>query len=83
VHAKTQAGGGDISEATKTNCSRPLDDKEVARFVRVQREANGWTQDTLAALSRLNVRTIQRVEDGQPSNLDTRRALARAFELGV
>jgi transcriptional regulator with XRE-family HTH domain len=81
VHDKTSREG-DSTDATKTNCSRPLDDKEVADFVRIQRDANGWTQDTLAELSGLNVRTIQRVEDGQPSTLDTRRALARAFELG-
>jgi hypothetical protein len=30
-------------------------------------------------LARLNERTIQRVENGEPSTLDTRRALARAF----
>jgi transcriptional regulator with XRE-family HTH domain len=80
VYAKTTADGD--AEVTKTNCSRPLNDKEVARFVRIQRDANGWTQDTLAELSGLSVRTIQRVEDGQPSNIDTRRALARAFQLG-
>jgi hypothetical protein len=32
-------------------------------------------------VSRLSIRTIQRVESGEPSNADTRRALARAFEL--
>jgi hypothetical protein len=32
-------------------------------------------------LSRLTVRTIQRVEAGQPSNLDTRRALALGFQI--
>jgi hypothetical protein len=33
----------------------------------------------LAGLAGLTERTIQRVEDGQPSSLDTRRAIARAF----
>lgn len=35
----------------------------------------------MSAISGLNVRTIQRVEQGQVASLDTRRALARAFEL--
>ena len=35
----------------------------------------------LAEISRLNLRTIQRVENGEPSNGDTRRALALAFDL--
>ncbi|RFB79111.1 helix-turn-helix domain-containing protein [Methylovirgula sp. 4M-Z18] len=59
--------------------ARPLTIAEIANFVRAQREANGWSQETLAEISRLNVRTIQRVEDGQPSSVDTRRALASAF----
>ena len=41
----------------------------------------GWSQETLAELSGLTVRTIQRVEAGQTSSLDTRRALARGFEI--
>ena len=40
-----------------------------------------WSQETLADLSGLSVRTVQRVERGEPSGLDTRRALARAFGL--
>ncbi len=59
---------------------RPLTPTEIATFVRARREANGWSQDTLASLAGVNIRTIQRVEDGQPSSLDTRRALARAFQ---
>ena len=59
---------------------RPLDPVEVGIFVRTRREFNGWSQETLAEISRLSVRTVQRVEDGQPSSIDTRRALARAFE---
>jgi transcriptional regulator with XRE-family HTH domain len=59
---------------------RPLIPAEIAAFVRARREATGWSQDTLASLAGLNIRTVQRVEDGQPSSLDTRRALARAFQ---
>nr|WP_110140946.1 helix-turn-helix transcriptional regulator [Bordetella bronchiseptica] len=39
-----------------------------------------WSQEQLAAVSGLNARTIQRVEQGLSASLDTRRALARAFE---
>ena len=59
---------------------RPLSPIEIGVFVRARREANGWSQETLAELSGLSARTIQRVEDGQPSSVDTRRALARGFE---
>ena len=59
---------------------RPLEPEEIGIFVRARREANGWSQDTLAELSDLNIRTIQRVEDGQATNQVTRRALARAFD---
>ncbi|NLS20320.1 helix-turn-helix domain-containing protein [Rhizobium sp. P40RR-XXII] len=59
---------------------RPLTASEIATFVRAKRDANGWSQETLAELSGLNVRTVQRVEDGQPSSTDTRRAIARAFD---
>ena len=53
---------------------------DLATFVRNHRESRGWTQDTLADLARVNVRTIQRVEDGEPSSVHTRRAIASAFE---
>jgi transcriptional regulator with XRE-family HTH domain len=39
-----------------------------------------WSQETLAELSGLTPRTVQRVESGQPSSIDTRRAIARAFK---
>src|SRR3546814_9204099 len=44
------------------------------------REMRQWSQEQLAAISGLNVRTIQRVEQGLSASLDTSRALARAFE---
>jgi transcriptional regulator with XRE-family HTH domain len=45
------------------------------------REGRQWSQDTLSALTKLSLRTIQRVESGEPSSAETRRALALAFEL--
>jgi len=54
---------------------------EVAFMVKAFREAHGWTQETLAELSGVAPRTIQRIECGDPSSVDSRRALARAFEM--
>ena len=58
---------------------RLLTPHELAGLVRVFRDLRQWSQETLAELSCLSVRTVQRVERGEPSDLDTRRALARAF----
>ena len=42
--------------------------------------ATSQSQEQLGEISGLSARTVQRVEEGKPSSLDTRRALARAFE---
>jgi transcriptional regulator with XRE-family HTH domain len=52
---------------------------EMALCVRLLRDVRHWSQEQLAAISGLNVRTIQRVEQAEPASFDTRRALARAF----
>ena len=54
--------------------------QELSQIIRILREMRKWSQETLSAVSGLSVRTVQRVEKGEPSDLDTRRALARAFE---
>lgn len=54
--------------------------EEIGRAVKDFRTAFGWTQETLAELSGLQTRTIQRVEQGQPTSTDTRQAVARAFK---
>jgi transcriptional regulator with XRE-family HTH domain len=59
----------------------PGSPSELGLFIKLYRENRGWTQSTLAELSRLTERTIQRVENGEPSSVVTRRALARAFEI--
>ena len=41
----------------------------------------GWSQEQLAHLSGLNVRTIQRVEKGQSVGLETLKSLAAVFEI--
>ncbi|CAN7287492.1 helix-turn-helix transcriptional regulator [Caballeronia sp. LjRoot31] len=59
---------------------RLLTPAELAFLIKVFREMRQWSQEQLADISGLNVRTIQRAEKGEPASLDTRRALARAFE---
>ena len=54
---------------------------EVATVVKMFRKMRGWSQDTLATLARLEVRTVQRVERGERSSLDTKRAICAAFGL--
>lgn len=53
---------------------------ELAEVVKLVRSARGWSQEQLAEIAGVTVRTVQRVEHGEPSGLDTRRALARAFD---
>lgn len=64
-------------QATKPRVLTPT---ELGLCVRLFREMRQWSQEQLAEISGLNVRTVQRVEQGQAASLDTRRALARAFE---
>jgi len=52
----------------------------LIRKLRVER---GWSQETLADISGLSVRTIQRLERGGNASLDTLGALAAAFEVDV
>jgi XRE family transcriptional regulator, regulator of sulfur utilization len=50
----------------------------IIRKLRLQR---GWSQEHLAALTGVNVRTIQRLERGAKMSLETRAALAAVFEV--
>ena len=47
--------------------------------VRRLREQRAWSQEQLAELAGLSVRTVQRVETGNGASLETRMALAAAF----
>jgi transcriptional regulator with XRE-family HTH domain len=46
--------------------------------LRLQR---GWSQEQLAELSGLSVRTIQRIERGQPASIESLKALGAAFAI--
>jgi len=59
---------------------RLMTPKEIGTIVQILRESRQWSQETLAELSKRSVRTIQRVERGEPSDIDSRRAIAIAFE---
>lgn len=64
----------------QTDSMRLMTPKEIGNIVQILREHRQWSQETLAELSKRSVRTIQRVERGEPSDTDTRRAIARTFE---
>lgn len=64
----------------QTDTSRVLTAGELAEVIKLSRHYKQWSQEQLAALSGLSVRTIQRVERGEPSDFDTRRAPASALE---
>lgn len=48
--------------------------------LRLQR---GWSQEQLADVSGLSVRTVQRLERGQPGSLESLNALAAVFEIDL
>jgi len=48
----------------------------IVRKLRLQR---GWSQEQLAELSGLSVRTIQRLERGKQAGLEKYRSLASVF----
>lgn len=52
----------------------------VVRKLRLQR---GWSQDQLAELMDVSVRTVQRLERGQKPSLETARSLAAVFEVDI
>ena len=49
--------------------------------LRELRAARQWSQDQLASLSGLNLRTIQRLESGAKVSTESLRALAAVFEV--
>lgn len=52
----------------------------IVRKLRLQR---GWSQDQLAQMSGLNIRTIQRIERGQKASLESLKSLAAVFEIDI
>lgn len=54
--------------------------KELVKKLRSERS---WSQDQLATISGLSIRTIQRVESEGSGSLESKRALAAAFDINV
>ena len=52
-----------------------------AERIRAMRLDNGWTQDQLAEMCGVSVRTIQRIEKGGVASLDTTSALAAVLKV--
>jgi transcriptional regulator with XRE-family HTH domain len=52
----------------------------IVRKLRLQR---GWSQEHLAEISDLSVRTIQRIERGQKAGLESLKALASVFDIDL
>lgn len=52
----------------------------IVRKLRLQR---GWSQEQLAQMSGLSVRTIQRIERGQKAGLESLKSLASVFEVDL
>jgi transcriptional regulator with XRE-family HTH domain len=50
-------------------------------LIRAERESRAWTQEQLAALTGLGVRTIQRVEATGIASAETAAALSAVFEI--
>jgi len=52
-------------------------------IVKKLRLKRGWSQQQLATMTGLNVRTIQRIERGRIPSLESQKALASVFEIGI
>jgi transcriptional regulator with XRE-family HTH domain len=60
------------------------DDMKVNRsLILVLRNQRSWSQDELAVAAGLNLRTVQRIERSGSASLQSRKALAAAFNIDV
>lgn len=71
-----------MSEVETNTVLRVPTSNEIALMCRLCREARGWTQEVLAEVAQVTVRTVQRIERGEGANKHTLRALAGAFGAG-
>lgn len=55
----------------------------MSNKIKALRLSRAWSQEQLAELSSLSVRTIQRIENGGQASLETLSAIAAAFDLNV
>ena len=57
--------------------------KETGMLVQKLRLQHGWSQEDLAELCALSVRTIQRIERGHAASAESLKALASVFEIDL
>jgi XRE family transcriptional regulator, regulator of sulfur utilization len=61
--------------------SKNKSNRILVMLVRKLRLKKGWSQEQLAELTSLSVRTIQRIERGQKPGLESAKSLASVFEV--
>ena len=54
-----------------------------AELVRKLRKEKSWSQDELALVSGLNLRTVQRIEKEASTSLQSKKSLASAFDINI
>ncbi len=54
-----------------------------AELILSLRTARGWSQEELARASGLNLRTVQRIENTAAASLQSKRAIASAFDINL
>ncbi len=52
-------------------------------IVKNLRKQKNWTQEQLAIMCGLSIRTIQRIESGQSASLESLKSLASVFEIEI
>ena len=60
-----------------------MDMRIDSRKIRAERETRAWSQEHLATVSGLGLRTIQRIEKTGAASFESARALAAVFEVSV
>jgi len=58
-------------------------DSPIAKNVAAFRTRRHWTQEALAAATKLSPRTIQRIERGEPASVETLLSIAGALDVSV
>ena len=58
-------------------------DNVNVRDLKQMRLERHWSQDQLAAMSGLSIRTIQRIENGENAGLESLKSLAAVFEINI
>lgn len=60
-----------------------MDMKLNSELIKRERENRAWSQQDLAVAAGLGIRTIQRIESGEPASNESAKALAAVFKLQV